>query len=122
LTAIGRLVFFCLARARGESFVDEVRHHPEVFRAVLEASDGVQALERVMRYIQLVSDVDRPAIEAVLAEHVGPKAREAFVTIAERLIQAIEPWHPRPASLWVPEAPRLTIAAHELRGRAGGRR
>jgi hypothetical protein len=87
LTAAGRLTLFVLARARGASFLDEIRLHASVFRAVLAADDGKRALELVMSYIQLVADADRPQVEAVLIESVGPEAREVFMTIAERLIQ-----------------------------------
>ncbi len=93
-----------LARCPG-SFVDPVlskRHTDLLFsaawrgmgewadtmREVVRATDGLEALALVMRYILLVNDrVEPEALQALLERAVGPEAKDTIVTAGERLIQ-----------------------------------
>jgi len=56
--------------------------------AVIAAPHGLEALALVMRYILLVNDhVDREALHALVERQVGTEAKDAIVTVGERLIE-----------------------------------
>lgn len=86
LTAFGRLVLFCLMEARRDGFVRAIEQHAQLFVAVSRSPDGLHALRAVMTYIQEVADADPQQVAAALGTGAGSETREAFMTIAERLI------------------------------------
>ena len=48
------------------------------------ALNGVEAAAAILRYIHQVTELDRGEVEERLLEALGPEAKEAFVTLAER--------------------------------------
>jgi predicted transposase YdaD len=86
LSAIPRLVLWALAHVRhGRDVVPALRKSLHLVRAVLRAPNGLAALLTVLRYIVDVSDSSEQEILNVLERGMLPDAREALMTIAERL-------------------------------------
>jgi len=51
---------------------------------VSSALNGVEAASAILRYIHQVTEFDRGKVEERLLDALGPEAKEAFVTLAER--------------------------------------
>jgi predicted transposase/invertase (TIGR01784 family) len=87
MAALPRLVLWALKNARGGGEVlTAMQAWVAVVREVVQTK-GVAALATVLRYIVLVSEIEPASIEAFLAREVGERAREAYMTTAERLEQ-----------------------------------
>ncbi|MGK4001524.1 Rpn family recombination-promoting nuclease/putative transposase [Sorangium sp. So ce1036] len=87
MTALGRLVLWCLRHARHpEDLVARLSAWTEVVREVRLAPGGGAALSRVWRYILNIADPARPRelLERLLLS-AGPEAKEEIVTIADYL-------------------------------------
>jgi len=89
MTALGKLAVVCLKHARTrKDLVEILGSWADVMREVVAAANGLEALESVMRYIYIVNDDFQPeALQALLEREVGPEAKDATVTVGEKLIQ-----------------------------------
>jgi Arc/MetJ family transcription regulator len=88
MSALGRIVLWCLKHGRTEALLAELPRWVGVFREVLQASTDAEALAAVMRYIRLRTQKEEPGqVEQVLGRLLGPQVREVYVTEGERLIQ-----------------------------------
>jgi len=89
MTAVSRLVLWALRTARGGRFsADALTLWAQAFRELGEAENGREGLEAILRYIAYVrNDEHANIIDAILAEDVGENVQEAYVTLAERLIE-----------------------------------
>jgi predicted transposase YdaD len=86
LSAIPSLVLWALKHVRhGRDVIPALRKSLHLVRAVLRAPNGMAALLTVLRYIVNVSDSSEKEILEVLEHGMLPDAREALMTIAERL-------------------------------------
>ena len=89
MTALGRLVVACFKHARIRANLLEILSGwAEVFREVVLAPHGLEALALVVRYILLVNDhVEPEELQAFLERVAGPEAKDTIMTAGERLIQ-----------------------------------
>jgi len=84
-TALARIAFFCLRDARNdERFGESLPCWADLYHEVSSALNGVEAASAILRYIHQVTELDRGKVEERLLEALGPEAKEAFVTLAER--------------------------------------
>jgi len=86
MTALGRLVLWCLrdARRHGE-ILRRLDRWGETMREVLRAPTGVAALSAVLRYLLEVADVPIDELRAAVVARVGDEVKEAMATTAEKL-------------------------------------
>ncbi|WP_437575505.1 Rpn family recombination-promoting nuclease/putative transposase [Sorangium sp. So ce887] len=87
MTALGRVVLWCLRHARRpEELVARLSSWADVVREVRGAPGGRAALARVWRYILNIADPAQPRelLQRLLAA-AGPEAKEEIVTIADYL-------------------------------------
>ncbi|MCG8422635.1 MAG: Rpn family recombination-promoting nuclease/putative transposase [Proteobacteria bacterium] len=88
MDAVPKLALWALKNARdSDALVQTMTAWAGVFRDILHAPHGVDALGTVLRYILQVSDVDPNVVEAFLVKHVSTAAKEAYMTAAEVLQQ-----------------------------------
>jgi predicted transposase/invertase (TIGR01784 family) len=88
-TALLKLAALSLKHARTRAdFLELMAGWGDVMRAVVAAPHGLEALAFVMRYILLTNDhVDRESLQALVEREVGSEAKDAIVTVGERLIE-----------------------------------
>jgi predicted transposase YdaD len=90
MTALGRLAAVCFKYGRQPDLVERLgRDWADVLREVAGAPQGQEAMEQVLRYILEVNDehLDPEELKALLERELGPKAKEAIVTAAQRYIE-----------------------------------
>jgi hypothetical protein len=87
LTALGRLVLWCLSVAGDDARLEqEITHMAEALDEVLRAPSGLAALEALLRY--LVATHTRLNVEKVgriLEKAAGPRAQEVIVTVLDEI-------------------------------------
>ena len=88
-TALTRLTTLCFKHARTSAdFLQLLRRWIDVVREVAAAPNGLEALAHVLRYILEVTTQGNPeAMEALLEREVSPQAKETLVTLAQQLIE-----------------------------------
>ena len=85
LTAVAAAGLMLLARGRSApNLLDELRRWSDVFGQVAGARNGVEALSAFLEYTFRVGEV-LPEELRQLAVEIGPVAREAYMTAAEKL-------------------------------------
>ena len=88
MTALGRLVLFCLRHARTpEVAIERLRHWGEIVHEVRQTANGRAAMVRVLRYIFATASSNNPEevvnrLNAAIAE-----ANEEIMTAAEQLME-----------------------------------
>jgi hypothetical protein len=88
MTQLGILTLLSLQRLpNAPDPVAVVAEMSDLMAAVINAPSGVQALTAILCYLFKVSDSETERVKEVLQSRVGPRAREALMTTAERLIQ-----------------------------------
>jgi predicted transposase/invertase (TIGR01784 family) len=87
MTALGRLVLFCLKRARRSKDMSvDLESWQDAIGEVLEAPNGVAAFATVLRYILAVTDTP-PEHLRNMSKRLGRRAEEAYMTGEQILIE-----------------------------------
>lgn len=89
MTALGRLVMYCLRHAREPTeLVAGLREWGALVEEVMAAPDGAAALRTVLRYVLMVHPEEPETVLEQLDAAMGDeKVKEALMTAGERLIQ-----------------------------------
>jgi hypothetical protein len=92
MTALGRLVEVCFKHARNRpDLLERLSGWADVLFEVINAPNGLEALELIMRYILRVNDYVEPDdLRAFLARVAGPDAKEIVMTAWDRLEERSE--------------------------------
>jgi len=88
-TALAKLVSMCFKHARTSTdFIKILSDWMDVAREVARAPNGLAALAPVLKYILEVNEqIERGALEALLAREIGPEAKDTIVTVGQQLIE-----------------------------------
>jgi len=89
MSALGRLVLWCLRNARTpEQLVAGIGGWLDLIRQVRQAPNGVAALSMIWRYIFAVNKrYKREDLVAMLTEAVGKEENEELLSVADQLIE-----------------------------------
>ena len=89
MTALAKLAAVSLKHVRsGDDPIRWLAEWVELIHDVLQAPRGLEALERVLRYIVLADErAEIEALRTFLGREVGPEAEEAMTTIGQKLIE-----------------------------------
>jgi predicted transposase/invertase (TIGR01784 family) len=92
MTALGRLVEVCFKHARNRpDLLERLSGWADVLFEVINAPNGLEALELIMRYILRVNDYVEPDdLRAFLERMAGPDAKETVMTAWDRLEERSE--------------------------------
>lgn len=87
MTALGRLAEVCFKHAQNRpDLLERLSRWADVLFEVINAPNGLEALELLMRYILRVNDYVEPAdVRAFMERVAGPDAKETVMTAWDRL-------------------------------------
>jgi hypothetical protein len=92
MTALGRLAEVCFKHAQNRpDLLERLSRWADVLFEVINAPNGLEALELIMRYILRVNDYVEPAdVRAFMERVAGPDAKETVMTAWDRLEERSE--------------------------------
>jgi hypothetical protein len=87
MTALGRLVLWCFRYSRTpEEFVRRIGGWVDLVREVRRAPNGVAALQRIYKYMMLVTERYRPdELVGLLGKALGKEGQAEMASVAEQL-------------------------------------